>query len=410
MARPTYACIDLDAIIQNCRTIKRLVGGRKICAAVKADGYGHGAPAVAKAMSVAGVDLFAVAMTEEAVELREAGIREPIVLLTAVPPSDVSTILEHNVTSCVCDEGFARELSAETQRQNTPAAVHINVDTGMRRVGLPHENATESILRIANLPGIEIDGLFTHFACSEDADISAEQLRLFKGVIRSLDATGMDLPMLHVANSTATLTMPEAYLDCVRPGLILYGMQPPSIQKPVIELAPALSLRTEVSFCKRVPPDTPLGYGHTFRTRDSAVIATLPIGYHDGYLRQYSNTGEVLVRGRRAPVVGRVCMDQSLADVTRISDVEAGDEVVIYGQQGESVISIEEMARRLGRIPYELTCSVGSRVRRRYMLREQMMGETPMRSLVPPDVMQRIFQAAEADETPVHKAARRGAA
>lgn len=410
MARPTFARIDLDAIMENCRTVKQLVGGRKICAAVKADGYGHGAPAVARAMSVAGVDLFGVAMTEEGVELREAGIRKPIILLTAVPPSDIETILTYSLSTCVCEEQFARRLSDAALRRNTRASVHINIDTGMRRVGLPHRQAAESILRIANLPGITIDGIFTHFACSDDSEISARQLRIFRGVMRTLKGAGMDLPMLHVANSTATLRMPDAYMDCVRPGLILYGMQPPSIRTPMVELTPALSLRTEVSFCKRVPPDTPLGYGHTFRTSRESVIATLPIGYHDGYVRQYSNTGEVLVRGRRAAVVGRVCMDQSLADVTDIPGVQAGDEVVIYGEQDEAHVSIEEMARLLGRIPYELTCSVGSRVRRQYILNGKMMGETPMRSLVPRDVLEQIFQATEDDETPERQAARRGAA
>jgi alanine racemase len=410
MARPTFARIDLDAIMQNCRTVKQLVGGRKICAAVKADGYGHGAPAVARAMSVAGVDMFAVAMTEEGVELREAGIRKPIILLTAVPPSDIETILAHSLTTCVCEEQFARRLSEQAVRRDTEAAVHVNVDTGMARVGLPHQQAAESILRIANLPGINIEGIFTHFACSEDSQISAGQLRLFRGVIRTLKGTGMELPTLHVANSTATLQMPDAYMDCVRPGLILYGMQPPSIQRPVVDLAPALSLHTEVSFCKRVPPDTPLGYGHTFRTERDSLIATLPIGYHDGYLRQYSNTGEVLVRGRRAAVVGRVCMDQSLADVTDIPEVRTGDEVVIYGRQHGARVSIEEMARLLGCIPYELTCSVGSRVRRQYMLNGVKMGETPMRSLVPHDVLEEIFRATEADESTERKTARRGAA
>jgi alanine racemase len=187
-------------------------------------------------------------------------------------------------------------------------------------------------------------------------------------------------------------------------------MQPPSIRNPVVDLAPALSLHTEVSFCKRVPADTPLGYGHTFRTNRESVVATLPIGYHDGYLRQYSNRGEVLIRGRRAAIVGRVCMDQSLADVSDIPQVEAGDRVVIYGSQQGACISIEEMARRLGCIPYELTCSVGSRVRRQYTLNGKMMGETPMRSLVPRDVLEQIFHATEADETPDGTTARRGAA
>ncbi len=410
MARPTYASINLDAIIHNCHAVSNLVGDRKICAAVKADGYGHGAPAVARAMSSAGIDMFAVAMTEEGVELRDAGIQKPIVLLTAVPPADVTSLLDNDLTACICDESFARHLSDEAIKRNTLARAHINIDTGMRRVGIPHEQAPETVARIASMPGLDITGMFTHFACSEDRDITHEQMNLFRGVTRTLHNAGFELPMLHVANSTATLTMPEAYLDCVRPGLILYGMRPPALQNPVIDLKPALSLHTEISFCKKVPADTPLGYGHTFRTNKESIIATMPVGYHDGYIRQYSNTGEMLVRGRRAPVVGRVCMDQSLADVSDIPDAEAGDDVVIYGEQKDNAITIEEMARRVGRIPYELTCSVGSRVRRRYTFHGQMMGETPMRSLVPPEVLDQIFRATQSTPTANTSAHQRGAA
>ncbi|MFW6457189.1 MAG: alanine racemase [Planctomycetota bacterium] len=409
MGRPTYACIDLDAIIHNCHAVKNLVGGRSICAAVKADGYGHGAPAVARAMDAGGVDMFAVAMTEEGIELRDAGIDKPVILLTAVPPKDISSVLDNDLTSCICNEAFAHQLSQEAQKRHTTATAHINIDTGMRRVGIPHEEAAETVARIMAMPGLEITGMFTHFACSEDRDISHEQLRLFRGVTRALQQAGIELPMLHVANSTATLTMPETHMDCVRPGLILYGMRPPALQKPVIELDPALSLHTEISFCKRVPADTPLGYGHTFRTERESVIATLPIGYHDGYMRQYSNTGEVLVHGQRALVVGRVCMDQSLADVSHIPGAQSGDDVVIYGSQKGNSITIEEMARRLGRIPYELTCSVGSRVRRRYTLNGEMMGETPMRSLVPSDVLTQIFRATQSS-SPDSQTDRRGAA
>lgn len=410
MARPTYACIDLDAVIHNCHAVKNLVGGRKICAAVKADGYGHGAPAVAKAMSAGGVDMFAVAMTEEGVELREAGIKKPIVLLTGVPPTDIDTILSNDLTACICDVAFARHLSDEAQKRNMQAHAHINIDTGMGRVGIPHEGAAETIARISAMPGLEITGMFTHFACSEDRDISREQLALFRGVTNTLRSAGLELPMRHLANSTATLTMPDAYLDCVRPGLILYGMRPPALRQPVINLKPALSLHTEISFCKQVPADTPLGYGHTFRTERKSAIATLPIGYHDGYIRQYSNTGEVLIHGHRVPVVGRVCMDQSLADVSSIAEAKAGDDVVVYGQQNDNAITIEEMARRVGRIPYELTCSVGSRVRRRYTLGGEIVGETPMRSLVPPEVFNKIFPAAETTSSPEDPTARRGAA
>ncbi|MFP4026948.1 MAG: alanine racemase [Candidatus Brocadiia bacterium] len=399
MARPTFARIDLDAIMQNVRAVKNIPGVKKICAAVKADAYGHGAPAVAKVMSAAGVDIFAVAMTEEAVELRQAGITEPIILLTTVPEDDIETILRWGITSCITDEKFARRLSQVAKQKGFQATAHINIDTGMHRVGIPHDEATDTILRIAQLPALGITGIFTHFACSEDRVISREQLRLFNGIIANLKSSGYTPPLLHVANSTATLTMPEAYMDCVRPGLILYGMLPPAINKPAVDLRPAMSLHTRVSFCKDVPAGAKLGYGHTYRTWRQSTIVTLPLGYHDGYVRQYSNKGLVLIRGRRAPVVGRVCMDQTLADATDIPGAESGDDVVIYGEQKGRRIRIEEMAADLGRIPYELTCSVGGRVRRKYVLEGEIIGETPMRSFVPRNIVERIQPGATYQKT-----------
>jgi alanine racemase len=225
-----------------------------------------------------------------------------------------------------------------------------------------------------------------------------------------LKKAGMDLPMLHVANSAATLRLNEVHMDCVRPGLILYGLYPRRVDEDEVDLRPALSMHSEVSFCKEVPAGTSVGYGHTFTTWRRSRIATLPLGYHDGYMRQYSNTGEMLIRGRRAPVVGRVCMDQTLADVTDIEGVRAGDPVVVYGTQKESKIGIEEMAGLVGRIPYELTCSVGGRGRRQYVLEGEVVGETPMRSVVPPSVVQDIFPSPEADEDTEREARRRGAA
>ncbi len=411
MSRPTFARIDLDAVMHNVRALKRLIGGRKVCASVKADAYGHGACAVARAMSIAGVDMFAVAMTEEAVELREAGIRRPILLLTTVPEEDMADILRHGITACITDEAFAQMLSQEALQQGRPAEAHVNVDTGMARVGIPHEGAAEAILRIRELPGIVLTGIFTHFACSdsEDLSVSRQQMALFREVIGSLKASGVPVPMLHIANSAATLRMPEAYLDCVRPGLILYGLYSRRMLGARIALKAVMSLQTHISFCKRVPAGTKLGYGHTFTTWRDSVIATLPIGYHDGYMREYSNTGEVLIRGRHARVVGRVCMDQTLADATDIPGVSPGDQVVIYGEQDGRRIRIEDMASRLGRVPYELTCAIGGRVRRRYVLNGEVVGETPMRSLVPPAVLRQVFPSV-ADAGTEAKPARRGAA
>ena len=414
MPRPTFVRIDLDAVMHNVRAVKAMVGGSKICAAVKADAYGHGAPVVAKAMSMAGVEMFGVAMTEEAAELREAGLGKPIILLTAVLEDDIDDILEYRITACIAEEGFARRLSESAVRRGQIADVHVNVDTGMRRVGIPHQKAAEAILRISQLPGLRMSGIFSHFACSDGRDLSTsrEQLRLFREVIGALESVGFRLPLLHMANSCAALRMPEAHFDCVRPGLILYGLSPRGGLDCKIQLSPVMSLHSRVSFCKSVRAGEKLSYGHTFTAWRDSVVATIPIGYHDGFLRQYSNTGQVLVRGRRTPVVGRVCMDQTLVDVTDVPDVRAGEEVVIYGEQGGSRISVEEMASLVDRIPYELTCSVGGRVRRQYVLDGVVVGETPMRSLVPPAVLRQIFpeRTTVADERAAGPADRRGAA
>ena len=413
--RPTFARIDLDALMHNVKALRGLIGPRRICAAVKADAYGHGAPAVATAMSVAGVSMFGVAMTEEAIELREAGIRQPVILLTTVPYEDMDQILDYGITACITDEPFAQRLSETARRRGRPVEAHVKVDTGMNRVGIAYHHAAETILRIGRLPGIRITGIFSHFACSDSEDLSAchEQLRLFRQVTEALKASRFAMPMLHMANSAATLRLPEAHMDCVRPGLIFYGLRPRTVVDPPIPLKPVMSLHTRLVFCKRVPAGTKLGYGHTFTTWRESVIATLPIGYHDGYVRQYSNAGEVLIRGFRAPAVGRVCMDQTLVDATDVPGVQVGDEVVIYGEQSGRRISIEEMAARLERIPYELTCAVGGRVRRQYVLNGMVVGETPMRSLVPTSMLRQIFSGvpgAAADERLEGQRAQRGAA
>ncbi len=410
MARPTYARIDLDAVIHNVGAVKRHTGRGKICAAVKADGYGHGACAVAHAMSAAGVDMFGVAMPEEAVQLRRAGIESPIVLLSASPQDDIETILEFGISACITDLEFAKKMSAAALKTGVKGHAHINIDTGMGRVGLPCKSAARDIKKIMQLAGLQIDGIFTHFACSEDMETSSRQLMIFRNIMADLQSAGIAPLLLHVANSAATLQMPEAHMGCVRPGLILYGLYPPGVDSGILKLNPVLSLHSEVIFCKKVSAGTRLGYGHTFTTGRDSLIATIPLGYHDGYVRQYSNTGEVLINGCRAPVVGRVCMDQTLVDVTEVPGVAVGDEAVIYGRQGEERIAVEEMAMRIDRIPYELTCSIGSRVRRRYILNGMAVGETPMGSLVPPDVLNNIFAESSERMTGRTKIAQLGAA
>jgi len=392
MARPTLARIELSALMHNAREIKKLTGGRKLCAVVKADGYGHGAPVVATALRAAGADMFGVATTEEAVELRECGIEEPILLLTAVPREDIDELLRHDITPCIVEEGFAEEFARRAGQQNQPAPVHINVDTGMRRVGIHYPDAVDKVLRIANMPGIRVKGVFTHFARSDadDLDFCYQQLRRFRGVLNGLKDNGLEPPFVHAANSCAVLRLPESHFDAVRPGLILYGIYPRSFLKGRAGLRPALSFRTHIMHLKRVGADVSLGYGHTFTTDRPSQIATLPVGYHDGYVRDFSNEGSVLVRGHRAPVVGRICMDQTLVDVTEVPGVREGDEVVLYGQQGDESINVGEMAELVGGIPYELTCAIGRRVRREFTVDGHTVGEAPQRSMIPTPLLHKM--------------------
>jgi alanine racemase len=238
--------------------------------------------------------------------------------------------------------------------------------------------------------------VFSHFACSDadSLDFSYEQVRRLQSVLCQLRRAQYKLPFIHMANSNGVLRVPEARFDGVRPGLILYGLCSRPDIKDCVDLSPVLSMRTRISHCKRIRQGEKVGYGHTFTTWRDSLIATLPLGYHDGYIRQFSNTGEVLVRGRRAPVIGRVCMDQTLIDVTDVPRVQIGDEAVVYGHQGTDAIALEEMAARVDRIPYELSCAVGRRVRREFVLNGVVVVESPFRSVVPDDALSRIFEAA----------------
>lgn len=414
MPRPTVARVDLDAVGHNVRAIRSLVGERKICAAVKADAYGHGAPAVCHAASAAGVDMFAVAMTEEAMDLRAAGIKKPIILLCPVPGEDIESILDYDITACITEEAFVLELAARALRRGVQAKAHVKVDTGMHRIGLDWQTAAPVFVKLSRLAGLRITGIFTHFACADadDLSFSKEQVRRFKSVLSQLRTAGIEVPFAHMANSNGVLRVPEAYFDGVRPGLMLYGLCSRPELQATAGLRPVLTMRTRISHCRKLPGGEKIGYGHTFTTWRDSVVATLPIGYHDGLIRQFSNMGEVLVRGRRVAMVGRVCMDQTLIDVTDVPDAQPGDEVVIYGRQGDQYIGVEEMAARVDRIPYELTCAVGWRVRREFVLNGVVVVETPYRSVVPEAVLEGIFPASSpsADGEIQAEPAKRGAA
>lgn len=370
MPRPTVAEINLDAIASNLRQVRKLVGADvKICPAVKADAYGHGAIPVSRALLDAGAEMLSVALVEEAIELREAGITAPILVLPCTFPDQIPEIIRHGITSTICDLTFAQELSRESEAAGKRAKVHIKVDTGMGRIGVQPQEALDFAREVSKLPGIEIEGVFTHFPCADEEDqtLTRGQTEFFRAITEALAAADVRIPIRHTANSGAILNVPESYFEMVRPGIALYGLYEGAFAEEQIEFKQAMTLKTKIIFLKEIQPGTTVSYGRSYRASRPTRVATLPIGYADGYSRGLSNKGTALLRGMRVPVIGRVCMDQTMLDVTEVPGVSVGDEVVLYGRQGEEQISIREVAQLIGTITYDVVCSVGKRVPRVYV-------------------------------------------
>lgn len=358
-----FAEIHLNALSHNLEVVKKKTRDiPSILAVVKAGAYGHGAVEVSRHILKKGVSMLGVASTDEAIELREAGINAPI--LVFFDRDNVESFLKYNLTPTVFDLKTAQRISTYTCRYNRRVPVHIKVDTGMGRVGFPVKDAIGSILKISQLRGIELQGLMSHFSDAdlEDKEFALTQLNYFTNIIESLKKRGINFKFLHIANSAAVCRLPSAHLNMVRPGIMLYGY---GIGEK--ELQPILSLKSKVILLKKVPARTPISYGRTFFTGRTSIIATIPIGYADGYSRRLSNSGEVLICGRRAPVVGRVCMDTIMVDVTEIPDIKENEEVVLIGNQGNEKITARDIAQKLGTIPYEVLTSIGQRVRRIYV-------------------------------------------
>ena len=367
--RPTWAEIDLGAIVGNYRAMAERVGVA-VMGIVKADAYGHGAVPVAKALADLRPPMFAVAITQEAIELRQAGITQPILVLGCILSDEIAAACGHDLTLQISDLALAREVSRRAVGAGRPVRVHLKVDTGMGRAGMSPDEAVEAAAAMAALPGIELDGLMTHFPSSDETSGEAftrGQIQAFGQCIAKLDACGIRPRWRHAANSGAVLAHPPAWLDMVRPGMALYGCYPGPEAQRTVPLRQAMTLKTRVVLTKDVPSGRTLSYGRTFTTRRATRVALLPIGYDDGMDRRLSNCGEVLIRGARCPILGRVCMDQCLADVTHVPAAGVGDEVVIYGRQGDERILIEDVAARIGTIPNVLVCAVSRRVPRVYV-------------------------------------------
>ncbi len=365
-ARNVWAEVDLSAIAHNVQvTRKVLKPGTKICAVVKADAYGHGAVPVATAALAAGVNYLAVSMTQEAIELREAGIMAPILILGTMTEEHEKALVDYNITQTVYDLSVAQELSAAALQENKIAKVHLAVDTGMNRIGCRPEEAADLAEAISKLPHVELEGMFSHFASADEADkeFANRQYQKFMQALNAIKERGIHIPLVHIDNSAGITEMPGTECDMVRQGITLYGLWPSGDVLRSLDIRPALSLKAEVVFVKDVPAGEKIGYGCTYETKKPMKIATLPLGYADGFSRALSNKGYITIRGYKAPIVGRICMDQFMVDVSNVPDAHRGDEAIIFGPGG---VSLEQMAKWVNTIPYELMCLLSTRVPRKY--------------------------------------------
>lgn len=365
--RPTLCLIDHGALRWNLRQIREKIGARiKILSMVKANAYGHGAAAVAQTLAGAGSDAFGVATLEEGVELRQAGIRTPIVILAGAYTDQLDEFLAHSLTPVVHELARLHDLEQAMKQRRSTLNVQLKIDTGMGRLGLVAGELDAWISELKKLSALKIEGVFSHFSHAEsvEGDYTRQQLAIFNRVVERLRAENIRPSLVHFANSAATITLPAAYFDMVRPGIMLYGVYPAPAMASQITLKAGLTWKTKILQLKKVPAGASISYGQTFVTQRESLIATLPIGYADGYPRLLSNRGEVLVGGQRAKVAGRVCMDLTMIDVTDIRNIKQGDEVVLLGRQGDAEVSADQMATWANTISYEILTSISARVPR----------------------------------------------
>lgn len=367
------AVISLDAVEQNFREMrKNIAEDTKMIAVVKADAYGHGAVPIAHLIEdydyIWG---FAAATAEEAVHLRQAGITKPILILGIVFDEYFPELVQYDIRPAVCEYDEAKKFSDEAVLQNKTVHIHIALDTGMTRIGYADiPESVEEIKKIAELPNLEIEGMFTHFARADEYDRSPAmvQLERYQDFSKRVEEAGVDIPLHHCSNSAGIIRVPEANLSIVRAGITIYGIYPSSeVERDIVKLAPVMELKSHITYVKDVPAGAAISYGGTYVADKKRRVATIPVGYADGYPRQLSNKGWVLIHGKKAPILGRVCMDQFMADVTEIDNVKKGDEVTLLGRDGDEFISIEEMGDLCGRFSYEFACDISPRVPRVYI-------------------------------------------
>lgn len=362
--------IDLNALAENFKTVRNRVDGRtKLLCVVKADAYGHGAVPIARHLEIQGADFFGVVSVDEGVELRGHGIAKPILVMGGVMPwDDVDAFWKHGLTPVVADlQGFTRLASCAAHRQQE-IGIHIKVDTGMGRIGFGYDDLDDLVAALRASSYVKVEGVMSHFSASEVRDAyGLSQIDRFRNVVAFLEKNGVRPEILHMANGGAVSQYPEAHFDMVRVGIMLYGAYPDRALREKIVVHPVMRLLSRVAYVRKFPLGSPLSYGRTFVTERTTRVACVAIGYADGVPRALSNKGSVLIRGRRAPIVGRVCMDFLLADITNMADVAPGEEVVLIGTSGNQSISADEVAEQVGTIPYEIMCGISRRVPRTYV-------------------------------------------
>ncbi len=364
--RNTWAEINLDAYAHNINIVKKKINpNTKLCAVVKANAYGHGAVAMALEAERNGADMLAVAILQEAVELREAGIKMPIVVLGPLYTDIAEFVVKYDVAQTVFDEDRLFALNEIAINNNKKAKIHIKVDTGMNRIGIAWDKAGDFAELAASMPGIEVEGVFSHFASVDDEDKTYANFQLanFKKALADIEAKGINIPLKHIANSAAIMELEGSDFDMVREGIILYGLLPGDNADVYSEFRPVMTIKTKVAYLKNVPKGTSISYGCTYTTERDSVIASLPLGYADGLPRLLSNKGEMLIKGVKVPIVGRVCMDQVMVDVTDVPDVKVGDEVIVFGGKELPTEVVAELSQTN---PHEVVCGISPRVPRVY--------------------------------------------
>lgn len=369
--RPVWAEIDLDILANNMRNIKKLAGDKEVMAVVKADAYGHGALDVAPCLLENGASKLAVAMLTEAIELRNNNITAPIMILGYTPIYLGEELINYNIEQTIYDLNYAKELSNLAIKLNKKAKVHIALDTGMGRIGfLPTDESFNAICEICNLPGLDVIGIFTHFSSSDEKnkEYTQYQFNQIYNFIERLEVNEINIPIKHASNSAAIIDLPNTYLDAVRAGIILYGYYPSDeVKKDNLSIKPALTLKAKIAHVKELDSGMYISYNRTFKTSRKSKIATIPIGYADGYIRTLKHEAKVIVNGQLAPIVGNICMDQFMIDVTDIDNVKSGDEVILLGESNEVKFNADDLAKCMNSINYEVLCLLKNRVPRAYI-------------------------------------------